>query len=468
MGMTKRFWMLLACLLLVCTVALAECAVCSGDGVCDTCNGLGYVTMQLYGSDEQIKVVCNAGCDNGICTACTPFPAAVSDDETHAFADAMVEGAVRAALEKPSGKITYGDLQSLAELDLYELPLRSLEDLRYMPNLVHLRLVRNGLTDELLAPLSSLTKMESLYLTSNNVSDLTVLAPLVHMDTLSLSGNQIRDLTPLSSMKKLTCLWISENQVEDLSPLKTLTDLTDLWASSNRITDLSPLTSLVNLSALGISNNRIDDLSPLANLVLMERLYLDNNRVSDLTPLRNMAELHTLSAEGNPIADASVLDGLSKLKSPKLDPIKAVSAADPTPTPQKAAGGMFLTRPSDKTDAAPKATPKPTATPAPTIAGKVLTLVVLLPDETLTYEVITDETYLLDALLKCGFIDGEEVSWGFNVTTVDGYKADYERRGEYWEIFEYEDAAGQFYSLSESIATKKIDDIDGYAFRLAR
>ena len=69
--MTKRFWMLLVCLLLACGVALAECVICGGDSVCDTCDGNGYLLMQAYGSDEQLKVACMAeGCNNGACTLC--------------------------------------------------------------------------------------------------------------------------------------------------------------------------------------------------------------------------------------------------------------------------------------------------------------------------------------------------------------------------------------------------------------
>ena len=71
---------------------------------------------------------------------------------------------------------------------------------------------------------------------------------------------------------------------------------------------------------------------------------------------------------------------------------------------------------------------------------------------------------MLDALLEEGLVKGEDVSWGFNVTIVDGVKANYNRKGEYWSILEYVD--GKYTSMMDSLANRKVRDGDRYAFTL--
>ena len=68
----KHLSLLLAqCLMLFGASALADaCPICAGDTICDTCGGLGYLSMQAYGSDEIVRVACTADCDNGRCPDC--------------------------------------------------------------------------------------------------------------------------------------------------------------------------------------------------------------------------------------------------------------------------------------------------------------------------------------------------------------------------------------------------------------
>ena len=85
-------------------------------------------------------------------------------------------------------------------------------------------------------------------------------------------------------------------------------------------------------------------------------------------------------------------------------------------------------------------------------------------DDHRKYTITTKETYVLDALLEANLIEGEDVSWGFNVTVVDGVKANYNRKGEYWSILEY--VGGSYQSLMDSLGARVVEDGDRYAFRL--
>ncbi|MCD4665157.1 MAG: leucine-rich repeat domain-containing protein [Bacteroidales bacterium] len=56
-------------------------------------------------------------------------------------------------------------------------------------------------------------------------------------------------------MKNLTELYLSINQITDISPLKELKNLTELYLSDNQLTDTGPLKELNNLTDLALYNN---------------------------------------------------------------------------------------------------------------------------------------------------------------------------------------------------------------------
>ena len=103
-------------------------------------------------------------------------------------------------------------------------------------------------------------------------------------------------------------------------------------------------------------------------------------------------------------------------------------------------------------------------TESQTQSGNTLTIEVIIGSETRTHTITTTETSVLDALLKAHLISGEEVAWGYNVTMVDGVVANYNAKGEYWVILEY--VNGQYASMADSLANRKVRDGDRYAFSL--
>ena len=82
------------------------------------------------------------------------------------------------------------------------------------------------------------------------------------------------------------------------------------------------------------------------------------------------------------------------------------------------------------------------------------------------YTVNTDETILLNALQKVSLISGENASWGFYVTTVDGITADYDTTDQYWNIYAYNSAEDKLEKLETGIDVTPITDGDIYLFYL--
>ena len=204
-------------------------------------------------------------------------------------------GAVATALERALGKGSLFTKEELATvtnlhvrglyggfLDQYELDL-----LAACVNLVELNISAMGLSNEQLAALAGLTKLESLKLAGNNITDLSPIARLTNLRTLDISSNPIADLRlrPVIELPNLTALNVSDIGMTDLRPLAGLVNLQRLELWNNDIDDLSPIAELINLRHLVLSSNAIDDLRPLAGLIRLQHLRLVSNAIDDLTRL---------------------------------------------------------------------------------------------------------------------------------------------------------------------------------------
>ncbi len=88
----------------------------------------------------------------------------------------------------------------------------------------------------------------------------------------------------------------------------------------------------------------------------------------------------------------------------------------------------------------------------------VVVVVAASQDEMMAYELHTNQETLLDALLEFELIEVEKASWGYNVVSVCGVRAEYEKDGSYWAILEYDDAQGDFVSMETGIDALKLPD----------
>jgi Leucine-rich repeat (LRR) protein len=169
------------------------------------------------------------------------------------FADTNLEAAVRNALfvegirrgdealsKKPSNEeIMVAELEKLTIVEAIGRNITSLQGLEYCVNLKELYLSDNQLSD--ISQLSSLKSLTRLDLGANGISDISSLASLDELTILDLYVNQIRDISPLASLASLSKLFLFRNQIGDISPLADLTNLAELDLHSNRINDISPL-----------------------------------------------------------------------------------------------------------------------------------------------------------------------------------------------------------------------------------
>jgi len=171
----------------------------------------------------------------------------------------------------------------------------------------------------IIAPLKDLRNLSSLYLSNNQISELSGLKDLSLLSRLDLSSNQIRELSGLKDLNNLSSLWLSSNEISELSGLKDLKQLTELDLSDNEIIELSGLKDLSNLSKLWLSRNQIIELSGLKDLSNLTKLYLYNNQIRELSGLKDLSLLSKLDLGYNQIRELSTLKELRKLQTLFLD-----------------------------------------------------------------------------------------------------------------------------------------------------
>ena len=264
--------------------------------------------------------------------------------------DAHLRAVIEDRLGKVSGApITRNDLATLTDLKASHENIRDLTGLEFATNLTSLTLgdriysvYRNSISD--LTPLSNLTSLTYLNLSSNKILDISALSNLTSLTYLNLSSNKISDISALSGLTSLTELYLGfgdgvgrlgkSNTVSNLSPLSGLTSLTKLHLDNNSISDVSALSNLTSLAELYLSGNSISDISALSNLTSLTELYLSDNSISDVSvltlaphvttpdsdgstapaPSATLIEVRYLYLSGNSISDVSALSSLTSLQ----------------------------------------------------------------------------------------------------------------------------------------------------------
>lgn len=220
-----------------------------------------------------------------------------------------------------SADVTYGQLR---EVYLSNNQLYDISALASAPALSMLSLSGNGLKTDDLDQLENFPYLNYLSLAHNEIDSVEPLADLINLTDLRLQHNKIADVTPLRSMEHMRALYLSHNQIEKgVEYLSTMRKLEVLYLNDNNITTIGALTTLTRLKAVNLTNNaRLQDLSVLSNSKdTLEEIYAENNSITTFNFIEGMGNLRILMLSGN-APDKAVsserltgqLSGLSKLQ----------------------------------------------------------------------------------------------------------------------------------------------------------
>jgi internalin A len=183
------------------------------------------------------------------------------------FSDKALEDEVRRKLAKDGGALTKADLAQVKSLNFTRAPANELDPCVFplFTGVKEVFLGQGELDD--LSPLATLTNIETLRASINQVSDIKPLEKLTKMDRLDLGRTQVREITPVANMVALTELQLDDTQVSDLSPLRACPKLEKLSIKRTLVRDVKPLAGLKKLRFLYIEGAPIEDTSSLDPLV---------------------------------------------------------------------------------------------------------------------------------------------------------------------------------------------------------
>ncbi|MBS5948600.1 hypothetical protein QP400_09565 [Winkia sp. UMB3158] len=203
------------------------------------------------------------------------------------------------------GKITELKCATLADLD----KLENLTSFEFEPH----RMNPPGISGKF-ASLAKLKKLKKLSLRDAGVKNLSFLSSMTQLEELNLNSydtaiekygqifsNEIRDITPLAPLTNLKVLKVNNALLRDISTVKKMPKLEELDLghvrgvskedSSYKLRDISALAGLTNLRKLNIEHNAVADLSPLKGLKKLGYVNFNNNRVIDMAPVCHVSDI---------------------------------------------------------------------------------------------------------------------------------------------------------------------------------
>ncbi len=258
-----------------------------------------------------------------------------NDYEEVVFDDPKMEKMVRASLEKQTGIIRVKELENVTALSNNGIDghLRTLSDLELMPNLkefhienetklismsqlsgrtelVSVSLVGCELDSSDINALGSLTKLQSVDLSDNNITSISVISNLPELQYVFLTHNNIEDISPLASLSKLLVLDLSQNGISELPDFSGMQSLEALYLSKNNLSDLSSIHTASNLVTLDVSNNSITNAKNIGKLTKLETLVLTNNSITNFDFLSSLTALCSLDVSGTSMVSTASLSSL--------------------------------------------------------------------------------------------------------------------------------------------------------------
>lgn len=182
-------------------------------------------------------------------------------------------------------------LTTIEDLDLSSNKnIADFTPIAHLTKMVSLNLGYSDFTDSTL--LAGMASLQILAVAGNpGLSNISGLAGKTELWHLLMEGCSISDFTPFSTMPKVKSLYLSDNNITDISRLAHIPQAEMLILSGNRINDLSPVMGLKNLKSLSADDNAISDISCLENNPSIISLQLDNNSIQDISPLAAMPNL---------------------------------------------------------------------------------------------------------------------------------------------------------------------------------
>ena len=149
-------------------------------------------------------------------------------------------------------------LTTVTDLSIQDDKVSDITALGSLKNLTTLYAANNQINS--IDPLANTTSLTTLFAEKNNLSNIKAVTNLTNLTTLSVMTERgmnngymgLDDVSPVSKLTKLQTLYINNNQISNISPLSGLTNLKLINAAYNMISDITPLQN-IDLTQSGTS-----------------------------------------------------------------------------------------------------------------------------------------------------------------------------------------------------------------------
>ncbi len=281
----------------------------------------------------------------GVAWAIASAPTGPKGSDEVAFDSLAMEAAVRQALNKPEGAVTYGELADVEHLAVVGMTTFGPEESFdynigcYIDGAYQAQPADGDISD--LSLLEYMPNLTQLYLCCQEIKDISVLADLP-LTTVALCENEIMDLSPLAGLTEVETLFLGGNPATDYSVLSGLTRLKHLVVEGSAAGGVAAVDSLAFLNSLnlqvlglGLVAPRDGDWQPLttqvaldelllwdppeaavaaaASLSGLKRLTLADYFAPDLTGLRGMDSLEVLNVHKGSLERLDGVESLTRL-----------------------------------------------------------------------------------------------------------------------------------------------------------
>ena len=221
-----------------------------------------------------------------------------------AFQEPLIERAARLWIGKASGALTEEDLAQVTRLYIYgdeafadpdefyrrsidassEGSIRTLDDLKLLPNLEELHIVHQGYVDT--AGIAGLSKLQTVELKHMRLSGAVAIADAPGLRHAILFGCGLSDVTALENCPWLETLDIGLNDMTSLSQVgrhPNVKSLGFMWLEMEDVNDIAG--RLPKAKAVTLQHGRIGDMSGLTKLPNLEAVYVLEEQADEVRAL---------------------------------------------------------------------------------------------------------------------------------------------------------------------------------------
>ena len=179
-------------------------------------------------------------------------------------------------------------MDKIYDIDLSSNELTSLKDLADNKEILFLNVNHNKLTS--LSGLEQMIRLKKLECSNNEITDLGGITNCTVLEYVNINKNKISDITLLSkSASKLKTVLLDDNQVSDLSPLKGASNMKYLTFNNNKISDISVVKDFKELSIISGDKNSITSIDALKGLISLTTISFAHNKITDMAPIKSMS-----------------------------------------------------------------------------------------------------------------------------------------------------------------------------------